>query len=236
MCSPSLALGAQGFGGGMSAFGSFFQAKSDQSALRSQARILETNARIAEDTARRTAAAGTVEESRIKLKGAQVKSRQIAELGARGIDIAGSNSALAQLTGTDLITDVDAATLRDNALRAALGQRIQADNYRSQAVASRASADSISPGLALGSSLIQSAGQVAKSWYTMDKEGAFDKAGGKLNPVDYSRMSMSVPNNILPGDQPAIEMVGDDPFGFGHLTPKRYRNTSIMGEFYGKGL
>lgn len=70
----------------------------------------------------------------------------------------------------------------------------------------------------------------------MDKEGAFDKAGGKLNPVDYSRMSMSVPNNILPGDQPAIEMVGDDPFGFNHLTPKRYRNTSIMGEFYGKGL
>ncbi len=234
MCSPALALGGQAFGGGMSAFGSFFQAKADQSALRSQARILDTNAQLAEDTARRTVQAGTVEESRIKLKGAQVKSRQIAELGARGIDIAGSPSAIAQLTGTDLITDVDAATLRANALRAALGQRIEADNYRTQAGASRASAASISPGLALGSSLIQSAGQVAKSWYTMDKEGAFASGGGggKLNPVDYSKLTMTVPTDIVSGNEDA----GSDPFGFDHLTPKRYRNTSVLGEYYGKGL
>lgn len=217
----------------MSAFGSFFQAKSDQAALRSEARIMDINARIAEDTARRTVAAGVVEESRVKLKGAQVEGAQIASFAGRGIDIAGSASAQSVLAGTKLITQEDAATLRANAMRAALGQRITADNYRSSADAARASADSISPGLALGASLIQSAGQVAKSWYSMNKEGAFAGGSPKLNPVKID--GMTLPSDIVSGNADG----GDDwtkAFGFDSLTPKRYRNTSILADHYGEGL
>lgn len=219
MCSPTLAMGGQAFGAGMSAFGSFFQAKADKSALRSQARILDINAGVQENVARQTIAAGTVEESRVKLKGAQVKGRQIAEYASRGIDIAGSDSALAVLTGTDLITDVDAATIRANAMRAALGQRFEASNMRARATSARASAASISPGLALGTSLIQSAGQVAKSWYAFDKEGAFDK------PTKQGTVTMG----IVEGDQPPMDLgdfgtledFGDNSFGWGSLFKRR---------------
>ncbi len=176
MCSGAMAsMGAQGFGAGMSAAGAFFGAKSEQDNLRHQARMAEINARIMDGNARNTLRVGNIEESRVKLAGSQAKSSVKTSIASSGIDIAGSNTALARLTGNDVITEVDAQTVRENALRAAWGQRIEAGNLRRGAASARATAKGISPGLATATSLLGSVQSVASSWYSLNKEGAFDK-------------------------------------------------------------
>lgn len=187
MCSPALAsLGASSFGVGMSSVGALFQASSQRSALRSQARIAEINARLSDEAGRNAVAAGNTQESRIRLAGEQAKATQTATMASRGIDIANSNTALARLTGTDLITDVDANTVRANALREAWGHRIDASNQRAGARSARATASSISPGMAFATSLVSGAGQVAASWYEFDRAGAFDR-GGNTGGFDAGR-------------------------------------------------
>lgn len=167
-------MGAQAFGVGMSSVGAVFGALMQKDMLKSQARLADINAGIAENDARNTTRAGTIEESRVKLAGSQAKATQRAQIAGSGIDL-GSNTALARLTGTDLITEVDAQTVRSNALRAAWGQRFQAGNYQRAANSARATAAGISP-LAVGAtSLIEGAGQVASSWYSLNKAGAFEK-------------------------------------------------------------
>lgn len=179
MCSPALAsMGAQGAGAGMSAVGAFFGAKGEKDNLRSQARIAEINARIMDGNARNTLRVGNIEESRVKLAGAQAKSNVKTSIASSGIDL-GSTTALARLTGNDVITEVDAQTVRENALRAAWGQRINAGSLRAQANSARATAKGISPGLAVAGSLLGSAQSVASSWYGLKREGGFEKAPGK---------------------------------------------------------
>lgn len=177
MCSPAMAsMGAQGAGAGMSAVGAFFGAKGEQDNLRAQARLLEINARLTEGNARNTLRVGNIEESRVKLAGAQAKSSVKTSIASSGVDIAGSNTALARLTGNDLITEVDAQTVRENALRAAWGQRIEAGNMRRGAASARSTAKGISPGMAVAGSLLGSAQSVAASWYGLNKQGAFEGA------------------------------------------------------------
>lgn len=178
----------------MSTVGSIFAASSQKSALRSQARIAEINAKIIDSNARNTIRVGTIEESRVKLATAQAKSAQRTQITSSGVDIEGSNTALARLTGTDVIGEVDAQTVRSNALRAAWGQRMQAGDMRRGANSLRASASSISPFMAGMTSLINGAGQVAGSWYSLNKQGAFagdtSKTGQvKVDPPGYTPMS-----------------------------------------------
>lgn len=177
-------IGTQAAGAAQSAFGSMFQAKAQKANLESQARLADINAGVIENDARRVTGAGVIEESRIRLAGAQAKSSQMAQLASSGVDIAGSPSAQARLNGTDYITEVDANTVRANALRAAWGQRFEAVNMRNTARSARASAASISPGMAFASSLISGAGQVASSWYAMGKEGGLGGGSPRLGAVD----------------------------------------------------
>lgn len=171
-------MGSQAFGAGMSFVGSIFGASAQKAQLRSQARIAEINAQVSDNNARQITRAGIIEESRVKMAGSQAKSTQRNQMAASGVDIAGSPTALARLTGTDLVTEVDANTVRANALRAAWGQRFESLNLRNQAKAANATASSISPMMAGLTSLVNSAGQVASSWYTLNELGAFDKGGG----------------------------------------------------------
>lgn len=196
MCNPGAAsLAAQSFGAGMSTMGAFFGAKSQKDALKSAARMSEINARIADGNARAAIERGVFEESRTKMRGTTIKNSQTARYAANGIDIAGSDSALAVMTGTDLITEVDANQVRANALREAWGQRFKAGDYRRDAVSKRATASGISPGLAGFTSLIEGAGQVASSWYSMNKQGAFDtgRSGAAFDTsLDDTRRNISL--------------------------------------------
>lgn len=181
----------------MSAVGAWFGAKGEKDSLRSQARIAEINARIADGNARNTLRVGNIEESRVKLAGAQAKSNVKTSIASSGIDIAGSNTALARLTGNDLITEVDAQTVRENALRAAWGQRIEAGNMRRGAASMRATAKGISPGLATVTSLLGSAQSVAASWYGLNKEGAFDRGSGKTGSVGGSSLQQQDTTGVM---------------------------------------
>lgn len=176
MCTPAASLAMQAGGAVQSSLGAYFAAAGQKRSLYGQASMDDIAASVADDNARNALYAGNVEESRIKLFGAQTKSATNARLASSGVDIANSPTALARLTGDDAITFVDANTARANALRAAWGQRFDAGNARRAAVSARASADGISPVMAGVTSLISGAGQVAQSWYTMNKEGAFASA------------------------------------------------------------
>lgn len=201
MCTAGMAMmGAQAFGVGMSSVGAIFGAVMQKDMLRSQARLADINAGISDNNARNIVSAGTVEESRVKLAGSQAKATQRAQLGASGVDIAGSPTALARLTGTDVITEVDANTVRANATRAAWGQRFEAGNMRRAAVAARATASSISPGLVGATSLINGATAVASSWYSLSKEGAFGPQGGRSGTVGFDAET----DDLIVGPTPFI--------------------------------
>jgi len=198
MCIPAggASMAAQGFGLGMSTVGAFFSAKSEQDALRSQARVAEINARIADSNARHELEQGNFQERQIKFQGTRMKSAQTAGYASRGIDIANSNSALATITGTDVLTEADVIQTRANAVRAAWGQKIEATNLRNAARSARATAKGISPGMSAATSLIEGAGKVAASWYSMSKEGGFDTNTPSTKPELRAPFSLNTPDPL----------------------------------------
>lgn len=188
MCDPVMAM--QGAGAASSAIGAYSGAKSSKSSLNFQAGMADTNAKsimdmalinqqMAEGSAQQTLLTGQREVQRSQIATANLKGSQRASMAANGIDL-GEGTANQVLTSTDVLGEVDANTLQANAVRSAWGYRLQgqaefnrsrtqADNSRSQAVMSRASADAISPGNAAFTSLLSSAPTVASSWYQYDK-------------------------------------------------------------------
>ena len=65
-------------------------------------------------------------------------------------------------------TDVN--TVAANAIRAAFGYRMQGTNFGIDATMRSAAADSVSPWMSAGISLLTSAGRVAPQWYAL-KQG-----------------------------------------------------------------
>ena len=177
--SPAPAAAApSGFSAGMgmsvigaisSAIGSYYSAQSAKNTLKHQARMGEINARIAELGARSALMQGQRQEQSVRLRGAQVKSRQRVSMAANGIDIANSPTALNLLTSTDYFTESDALTVQRNALASAWGYRTQATDYRSQATMARADARGVSPFSSAATSLIGSANAVADRWYSRNQ-------------------------------------------------------------------
>lgn len=162
------ALGAQGFGLGMSVVGSYMSARSQRMQLEAQAAIDEMNARLSEQAAQGELMQGGRDQRDQMLKTAQLKSTQRAAMAAGNIDL-GEGTALRVLTSTDVMGEVDKNTIAANALRSAWGYRMQGVNQKNSALMKRAAARSINPELSAFSSAITGAGQVAGSWYTMDK-------------------------------------------------------------------
>lgn len=186
MCLPPGAAGpaslaTQAFGVGMSTVGAFTAAQGQQASLRSQARIAEINASIADASARQELMASERQQTSIKLRGAQTKASQISAYAANGIDV-GVGTPVNVATSNDYVTEVDANTARANGILAAWGQRMQATGLRNQARSARATANGISPFLAGFSTLVTGAGQVAQSWYGLNRVGAVGGLGGTSQP------------------------------------------------------
>lgn len=157
-------------GAASGAIGSYYSAKSQKASLQFQADIADQNARIAELGAQSELMRGQREEQSIRLRTANLKSRQRTTLAANGVDL-GEGSAAEILTSTDYFGEIDANTAAANAVRAAWGYRTQGSNQQNESLVKRATAGGISPGMAATSSLMASAGQVASSWYMMNKVG-----------------------------------------------------------------
>jgi hypothetical protein len=166
MCSPTATLALQGASAINSTVGSFYAASGQKAALGLQADLSEISAKSA-------LVAGQRDEQRSRLNTAQVKGAQRAAMAANGVDL-GSDTPNRVLTSTDLVGEVDAQTIASNALHAAWG-------YRTQGAQSRAAASAISPGTSALTTLMGGASQVASSWYSMNKAGAFDP-----KPVPYT--------------------------------------------------
>lgn len=185
MCTPTAIVGMQAAGAASSTVGSFYGAKAAKADALFQADMAAMNAAQAEKSAQRTLLAGQTEEQRVRLATAQLKSRQRAAMAASGVAL-DSASAVNVLTSTDVMGDIDANTVAMNALAAAWGQRVEATNYTMQGTMARASARGISPAMAGFSSALTGATQVASTWYSLNKVGAFDKPGAGGDGVSGS--------------------------------------------------
>lgn len=158
-------------GAASSAIGSYYNAKAQQNALEYQAFTAETNARLAERTAQSTLLQGEHQANQLQLRTAQLEGSQRASLAANGVDL-GEGSAVRVLSDTEAMGKLDSETAYANAVKAAWGYRMTGTNYSNQARMAEASADSISPAGAAFTSLLGSAGSVAKNWYSQNKTGA----------------------------------------------------------------
>ena len=168
---PMASLGMQAAGAAMGTVGSYYSAQNTKSNLQMQANLADTNAQIAELGAQSALAQGAKEEQRSRLQTTALKKSQRVALAANGVDL-GQGSAAELLTSTDLMGDIDANTIKANAVRSAWGYRTQATNYQNQALMDRASAGAISPGAGAVASLLGSAGSVGQSWYQFNQVGA----------------------------------------------------------------
>ena len=160
-------------GAASSAIGSYYSARTQKATLQGQADLADTNARIAELGAQSALLQGQQQVGALTLKAGHLKSSQRAALAANGVDLGVGNAAEIQAS-TDIMKEIDANTLTANAVRSAWGYRTQAVNFQNEALMKRAGAKSISPGMAATSSLLGGAGQVAGSWYAMNRAGAFN--------------------------------------------------------------
>jgi hypothetical protein len=154
----------------VAAIGAISSAMSQRLALKGAAEIAEINAAVAERAAQQELSRGQDLVAQATERAGQVKGAQRAAMAANGIDL-GEGSAAEVLTSTDLAKERDMQTIQANAVRAAWGHRVNATSLTSQARTDRAGADSISPLVAGTSSLLSSAGQIASSWYSMNKNG-----------------------------------------------------------------
>lgn len=161
--------------GGMlsSAIGSYFSAGMQKSNLKFQADMQEISARMSERSAQSALQQGQRQASAISLRAGHLKSSQRTAMSANGVDLGTGNAAELQAS-TDIMKEIDMNTAEANGIRAAWGYRTQAVNAQNEALMKRASAGSISPFGAMGSSLLGGATSVAGSWYQMNKAGLFD--------------------------------------------------------------
>jgi len=168
-----------------SAIGGFYAAKSQQYQLKSQALNAEfqagmasMNARAAEIEAQSVLRSGQQAIGMATMRAGQEQAARRASLGARGV-AAGVGSTREVAASAEYVKQADVFAINTNAVQAAEARRMQAVNYRNQALMGRMSAQnlrsgagSISPGLSAFSSLLGGAGPVASNWAMMNYMGA----------------------------------------------------------------
>lgn len=179
-----------------SAYGAYTSAKNTEAQMKyeaamgklnaamaeTDASLLDLNANISETQARMAVQIGQREEQQLRLRSAQLKGKQRVGFAASGVDL-GVGSTARVLATTDYMTEVDAAEVRANAARQAFGYRVQSTNQKFAAMTARAqgaqyrqgsafqtiTASGVSPFGVASTSLLGGAGQVAQSWYMMQR-------------------------------------------------------------------
>lgn len=123
---------------GLSALGSLMQGYSAQQAAKSQAAAMEQNARIADQQATDTVQRGGREEADIRRNAQRIAGAQRAQAAASGLALdSGSLTDAAIQSATNASRDVAKNAI--NHAKEAWGYNMQANNYRAQASAARAS-------------------------------------------------------------------------------------------------
>lgn len=181
------AITMQGIGAVGGALSARNAAVSQRNTLQFQAQMSDINAGLGKINAQQyeyaaadTLLSGQRREMGVRLKGSQTGASQKVAMAANGIDIGASDTAARLLASTKFVTESDALTINASAHQQAESLRLQrqgalmnVNNEKNDAMLRRAAADGISPDMAFTSSLIGGAGQVASSWYSMNRVGAF---------------------------------------------------------------
>ena len=140
--------------------------------------LANLNAKNFRASAENMLAAGNIRVSQLKQKVGVMKAKQRVGYASRGIDL-GSRSVAEVSYSSDMMADADAAIILENAMKAAWGEQTKAtnmenqamlmqmtaNNYRSTPVNASHMIDVSNPAGSALTSLLNSAGQVATSWY-----------------------------------------------------------------------
>lgn len=150
---------------GMMAAGSVLSAVGTYNKEKSQKQLLETEADISGIEGRQALAVGEATEQASRLRSGALFGRQTAQLAANGVRL-DSGSALDVLAGSKYLSNLDAATIHDNATRTAW-------TYNTQAALDRAGAAGINPAFSAFSTLLGGASQTAQTGFQLSQAGAF---------------------------------------------------------------
>ena len=167
------AISIQGAGAFMGAIGARSAAQGNKIGMQYRADIADINAKMDEQQINSVLLTSERQQSRVMLKGAQVKSSQRVAAAANGVDLQGSDTVDRQLASTEFMKQTDALTINQNAVQQAEALRMKKTNDLNDARMSRATADAINPNMAFTSTLMQGVGSVASNWYMMNKMGSF---------------------------------------------------------------
>ena len=167
MCTSNagnaLNAGVLGLGAVTRSIGSYQTSSAEKQSTAYQASIAANNAILAQDKATSAENVGQQQVQDQDLKTAQTFGMQRANLAANGVDL-GEGSATDILASTKMMGNRDAATIQDNAMRQAWGYQTQAADFQSNATALTNISNSIRPGNAALSSLVNSAPMVSNAW------------------------------------------------------------------------
>lgn len=164
MCTAGQAGGMQGAGAVMGAYSAYKGAQATKASDEYQAAIDRNNAAYAEFAASDAIRKGQFDTGNSRLKYASLAGKQTASMAAANVDTS-QGSAARILADTKYASDVDAATITQNAVMQAWGFKVQAQGDNANADLMKYHADSTSPGMAAFGSLLGSGATVADSWY-----------------------------------------------------------------------
>ena len=167
------AISIQGAGAFMGAIGARSAAQGNKIGMQYRADIADINAKMDEQQINSVLLTSERQQSRVMLKGGQVKSSQRVAAAANGVDLQDSETVDRQLASTEFMKQTDALTINQNAVQQAEALRMKKTNDLNDARMSRATADAINPNMAFTSTLMQGVGSVASNWYMMNKMGSF---------------------------------------------------------------
>lgn len=165
------------FGAATGAIGSYYSAQSQQNQLKMQAQnqafaaqMARVNQRMAEYSAQEIGREGQLKFGRYSMQAGQARAGARAAMAARGISL-GEGTPVEVLGSMDVIKEIDRLSINSATVRAQEAARLQAFNIGTGATMAdisaanlQATAGTIYPGLAMGTSLLGSAADIGSTW------------------------------------------------------------------------
>ena len=175
-------LATQGIGVIGQVAGAFYSARSIRRNAELQAFMAEMNAKNSERQAQNVFLQRDKQIAALGIKSGRLKSSQRVALAANGVDLSSEN-AVELLADTELMKEVDKSQIEQNAIAEAWGYRLQGVQHQNDALFARAQQKGTSPLLSATTTLLNCASQVAQSWYTLKKQGAFQSKKKSDDPI-----------------------------------------------------
>lgn len=173
-------------GAAVSAVGSIAQGAAAASEAKYQAQVARNNAIIARQNAEYTIEAGTREEEAYRMKGSLIRAAIKARFATSGADV-NTGSAIEVQRGAAMIQELDALTIRNNTMREARNQEVEAMNFEAQAGLSELQGkNAMTAGLiGAASSVIGGVASVSPKWNSWRSPVAY-------TPATYSPLAVPV--------------------------------------------